>query len=74
VNVTATGSGPQNNTTSAVTSIEGGNGAPATASLTILILAPANIPTLQEWAIALLALLLAATAIVFARQKRKDRR
>ena len=69
VNVTATGSGTQNNTTSAVTSVEGGNGAPATASLTIVLPAPSNIPTLQAWAIALLALLLSATAFVSARRK-----
>jgi uncharacterized repeat protein (TIGR01451 family) len=58
VNVRATGLGAQDNVTSAVTSTEGGNGGTASASLGVAAPAATSIPTLQEWAVALLGLLL----------------
>jgi CSLREA domain-containing protein/uncharacterized repeat protein (TIGR01451 family) len=75
VNVTATGSGTVNNVTSAVASVEGGSGTAATASLLIVPPPAANIPTLQEWMIVLLSVLLwsAAASILVRRQKRNGR-
>jgi len=70
VNVTATGLGPQNNVTSAVTSTEGGNGGTASASLVIAVPPAASIPTLQEWALVLLGLLLLLTSAVALRRRR----
>jgi hypothetical protein len=57
------------NVTSAVTSVEGGNGAAATAALTVGVLTP--VPTLQQWAVCLLSLLMLAVAIVSLRSRRK---
>jgi hypothetical protein len=59
-NVTGTTTGAKNNTTSAVTSVEGGSGATASASVTVIAApaAAATIPTLQQWALVLLSLLL----------------
>jgi len=69
VNVTASGSGTLNNVTSAVASVEGGSGTAATASLLIVSPPAANIPTLQEWMIVLLSVLLwIAAAFVLVRQ------
>jgi hypothetical protein len=72
VNVTAVGDGPQNNTTSAVTSNEGGSGGTANDSLTIGVVAtPPQIPTLQGWALIVLALILALSAAAFVLRRRQ---
>jgi hypothetical protein len=70
VNVTATGSGPQNNVTGAVTSTEGGTGGTATASLLIAVRPAESIPTLHEWLLLMLGLLLAASAAMTIRRRR----
>jgi len=63
VNVIGTSAGQFTNTTSAVTSVEGGNGGTATASITVGVTAPPKpIPTLNGWMLALLGLLLSVTA------------
>ncbi len=69
VNVTATSNGEKVNVTTAVTSVEGGDGNTATAMLTVGVLAP--IPTLSQWALLILSLLmLAATgAVMYSRRK-----
>ncbi len=78
VNVAGTAVGTQNNTTGAVTSVEGGTGGTASASITVVGIAPppapaTSIPTLQQWALGLLGLLiLAATAAVMRHQRRRD--
>ena len=75
-NVTGTTVGTQNNTTSTVTSVEGGTGGTASASVTVGAAGPpppTNIPTLQQWALWLLGLLiLVATAGVMSHQRRRD--
>jgi hypothetical protein len=60
VNVTGTTSGTKNNTTGAVTSVEGGTGGTAAASVTVTeaVAPPQRIPTLQQWALWLLGLLI----------------
>ncbi len=64
VNVTGSAPGTQNNSTSTVTSVEGGTGSPASASVTVAGVAPpASIPTLQPWALGLLSLLMVVAAI-----------
>lgn len=66
VNTTGTTIGAKNNTTSAVTSTEGGTGGTASASVNVAAVSPPSpttpIPTLQEWALCLLALMLLAAA------------
>ncbi len=69
VSVTATGSGQQNNVTTAVTSAEAGAGGTANATLTITAPLPSNIPTLSEWTLLLLGLVLALAAM-FAMNRR----
>ena len=73
-NVTGTTLGVKNNTTSAVTSVEGGSGGTASASITVVAVAPVpvNIPTLQHWALLVLALLLLIGAIMDLRARRKS--
>jgi hypothetical protein len=63
VNVTGITAGLKINTTGAVTSVEGGTGGTATASVTVNGVGPppppaTGIPTLQQWALGLLALLI----------------
>jgi hypothetical protein len=61
VNVTGTTEGTKNNTTGAVISFEGGNGGIASASVTVVAAGPTlptQIPTLQQWALWLLGLLI----------------
>jgi hypothetical protein len=78
VNVTGTTAGTQNNTTGAVTSVEGGTGGTASASVIVVGAGPpppppTNIPTLQQWALWLLGLLiLIVTASVTLRPRKKD--
>jgi uncharacterized repeat protein (TIGR01451 family) len=60
VNVIATSAGTKNNTTTGVTSIQGGPG--GTASATLVVTA-SSIPTLSSWVFALLAMVLAALAL-----------
>ena len=68
VNVKATTPGLKNNTTAAVTSIEGGTGSTASASVTVA--APVPIPTMSEWMLALLAMaLLGFAAPRFSRKR-----
>jgi hypothetical protein len=69
VNVTASSLGTKVNTTSVVTSVEGGDGNTASATVTVGVLAP--IPTLSQWALWILSLLmLAATGVVmYSRRK-----
>jgi uncharacterized repeat protein (TIGR01451 family) len=70
MNVTAIGVGLQNNVTSPVTSSNGGTGNTASASVVIALPPPAaNIPTLQDLALAVLGLLLSVMAILFARRR-----
>ena len=75
-NVTGTTAGTKNNTTGAVTSVEGGAGGMASASVTVVGAGPQSattIPTLQQWALWLLGLLiLIVTAGVTLRPRRKD--
>ena len=74
VGVTGTTAGTKNNTTGAVTSVEGGPGGTASASVSVAAATPppSDIPTLRQWALWLLGLfILVATAAVISRQ-RKD--
>jgi CSLREA domain-containing protein len=76
VNVTGTTTGTKINTTGAVTSNEGGTGGTASASVNVSSGAPppspaAAIPTLQEWAVWLLGLMLLVIA-GFALHRRND--
>ena len=68
VNVTATSLGTLVNTTGAVTSVEGGTGGTTTAVLTVGILAP--IPTLSQWALLMLGLLMMIVTGVMLRSRR----
>jgi uncharacterized repeat protein (TIGR01451 family) len=68
VTVVARALGVAQNTTSAVTSTEGGTGPAASASLSVVQL----VPTLSTWVLALLALMLAATAALLARRRALD--
>ena len=62
VNVTGTGNGQLNNTTTAVTSANGGNGGTASATIFVGVSTPpAGIPTLSGWMLGLLGLLLSIT-------------
>jgi hypothetical protein len=74
VNVTSTTSGTKVNVTGAVTSVEGGTGGTASASITVGAVGPppppTNIPTLQDSALLLLGLLILVTAGVRFRQRR----
>ncbi len=71
VNVTATSNGTKTNVTSTITSVEGGAGNAATAVLTVGVLVP--VPTLQQWALWMLSLMmLIVTAFLF-RARRKSR-
>jgi IPTL-CTERM motif len=75
VSVTATALGTMNNTTGAVTSVQGGTGGTASASVAVGAAPPppATIPTLQQWALWLLGLLiLFVTAGVTLRPRKKD--
>ena len=58
INVLAVANGVQNNTTSAVTSANGGVGNAATASISVVpaVVAPTQIPTLSTFALAVLAI------------------
>jgi hypothetical protein len=74
VNVTGTSAGTKNNTTGAVTSNEGGTGGIASASVNVTSVTPppppsAVIPTLQEWALWLLGLMLAVAAGIALRRR-----
>jgi hypothetical protein len=71
VNVTGSTAGMKNNTTGNVTSTEGGSANAASASTSVL--APANIPTLQQWAMWVLCLLiLVATASAMSRPRKNS--
>ena len=65
VNVTGTTAGTQNNTTGAVTSVEGGAGTTASASVIVFAVggpppsSPSTVPTLSEWSLLLLGIVLA---------------
>ena len=78
VNVTGTTVGTKNNTTGAVTSVEGGAGGTAAATVTVAVVPPpppgpaATIPTLSEWTLWLLALMLIAAAGVTLHRRRND--
>jgi len=63
--------GTKINTTGAVSSAEGGTGATASASLAVNGVVPATqpVPTLQQWALWLLGLLLSAVAAHIFRRK-----
>jgi hypothetical protein len=76
VNITAIALGTQNNITGAVTSTEGGTGGTATASVDVTSAPPpppsppaVPVPALQDWALALLALLIGAIAFAFLRRQ-----
>jgi hypothetical protein len=74
VNVTGTTAGTKHNTTGAITSVEGGSGATAFASLVVTGGGPplsttTPIPTLQEWTLGLLGLLIVVIASVSFRQR-----
>ncbi len=73
-NVTGNAVGMINNTTGAVTSIEGGTGGTASASLAVVAVVqpPANIPTLQQWALWLLGLLLLIVTALWLRPRRRE--
>ena len=64
VSVTGATAGTKNNTTGAVTSAEGGTGGTAAASLVVgsVAITPTDIPTLHQWAVWLLALILVVAA------------
>jgi len=78
VSVTGTSAGTKNNTTSAITSVEAGSGGTAFANLNVTsggtpALSPTTpIPTLQEWALWLLALLILVAASVTFRRRGSD--
>jgi hypothetical protein len=77
VNVTGTTTGTKNNTTGAITSVEGGSGGTASASLIVTSAVPPSlprtpIPTLQEWALLLLGVLMLMTASVTSRRRERD--
>jgi uncharacterized repeat protein (TIGR01451 family) len=69
VNVTATSNGTLVNVTSTVTSVEGGAGNAATAVLTVGVLAP--VPTLSQWALLMLGLLMMVVTGVTLSSRRK---
>ncbi len=73
-NVTGNAVGMINNTTGAVTSIEGGTGGTASASLAVVAVVqpPANIPTLRQWALWLLSLLLLIVTALWLRPRRRE--
>ena len=66
--VTATSLGTKNNTTTAVTSVEGGAGNVASATLTVGVLAP--IPTLSQWGVLMLGLLMMVVAGMMIRSRK----
>jgi uncharacterized repeat protein (TIGR01451 family) len=68
VNVTATALGNLVNTTGPVSSVEGGTGGTTTAVITVGILAP--IPTLSQWTLLMLGLLMLAVTGVMLRSRR----
>ncbi len=70
VNVTATANGTMVNTTTAVTSVEGGTGNTASATMTVGVLAP--IPTLSQWALWILSLLMIVATGVLMYSRRKS--
>jgi len=76
--VTGTTAGTKNNTTSAITSVEAGSGGTAFANLNVTsggtpALSPTTpIPTLQEWALWLLGLLILVAASVTFRRRGSD--
>jgi len=74
VNVVGTSAGTELNTTGAVTSVEGGTGGTASAGIVVVGAAPtaATIPTLQQWALVLLGLILAAAAGISLCSPRKE--
>jgi uncharacterized repeat protein (TIGR01451 family) len=69
VNVTATSNGTKINVTGTVTSVEGGTGNAATAVLDVGVAAP--IPTLNEWALLMLSLMMVMVTGVMFRSRRK---
>jgi len=77
VNVAGTTIGAKNNTTGAVTSNEGGTGGTASASVNVTSVAPPPasgqpIPTLQEWALWLLAMVLLVGGVAALRSRRRE--
>jgi hypothetical protein len=72
VDVTSTVGGPHNNTlpANALVTSNGNNAAPAAATLTVILLAIA-IPTLSEWAMLMLAVLLAIAGLAAIRRRRR---
>lgn len=73
VNVTANTAGSKSNTTGAVTSTEGGTGGTASATLNVgtIVGGVKPVPTLQQWAIVMLGLLLAGFAAAAFRGRRR---
>jgi hypothetical protein len=69
VSVTGNSLGTKVNTTSAITSVEGGSGTTATANLIVGVIPP--VPTLQQWALWLLGLLMLISAGVMLRSRQK---
>jgi hypothetical protein len=69
VSVTGNSLGTKVNTTSAITSVEGGSGTTATATLIVGVIPP--VPTLQQWALWLLGLLMLISAGVMLRSRQK---
>jgi hypothetical protein len=77
VNVAGATTGAKNNTTGAVTSNEGGAGGTASASVNVTSVAPPPsstqpIPTLQEWALWLLALAMLVGGMAALRSRRRE--
>ena len=78
LNVTGTVAGTKNNTTGAITSVEGGSGGTAFATLDVAGGGPPSspttpVPTLRDWGLWLLGLLILVTASVTLRRRRRDR-
>jgi hypothetical protein len=69
VNVTATTPGTKTNTTGPIASAEGGVGGTASATVTVGAAPVTNVPTLQQWALMLLALLVIASAGALMRRR-----
>jgi hypothetical protein len=76
-NVAGTTTGEKNNTTGAVTSNEGGTGGTASASVNVTSVAPPPssaqpIPTLHEWALWLLAVVMLVGGVAEMRSRRRE--
>jgi uncharacterized repeat protein (TIGR01451 family) len=73
VDVNAASTGTLTNTTGNVTSANGGTGATASAQLTVTIVAPARpIPTLSQWALLAMSMLMLLVAVIALRRGRRD--